>query len=231
MSSWNYVLKPYLGSPGATTPTYKKLMQCESNPWPYPTGSFPSIGGPVTVTGYAMNTTMFPETFRCSGGYTCANSPTSQFKWNKRVNLSEINHASGVALLGEFPVCDLFRPNPWGTSYLPYSGYGISSVSATNCGTGAFTVTNPWLSEWRMATCNAWIAAWHGLSMNALLADGHVVAISKSALIDYSCQQQAGGGVGPNGSPGGIFWTDGRGLARAGSAWYADQFPGAPYPE
>lgn len=239
VSSWNYVLKPYFGvNPtvytGASAPaSYKSLMQCQSNPWSWP-ATFPSIGGPVTVTGYAMNLSMFPQTFRCFGGVTCGNSPASPSLWNKRVNLSEINHASGVALLGEFPQCPLNAGNAWGTAYLPYPtypAYGISSVSATNCGNGAYAVGNQWLWEWRMPTCNAWIAAWHSLGMNTLFVDGHVERVSKDTLITYSIQAQAGGGVGANGSSGGIFWTDGRGMTGQGRAWYSDQYPGGPYPE
>ncbi|MCG3147371.1 MAG: hypothetical protein PCFJNLEI_00810 [Verrucomicrobiae bacterium] len=242
---WNYWLKPYLGCPKnifPATKNYLELMQCPSNPWPYPKNWWAfSPGGlnspmGLTVTSYAMNGSMFPINWRCTTmsqfyqGSGSEGQISSPFAWNKRVNLSEVQHPNGVVLLGEMPVNQIqFGANLWGINYgLPIVAT-INAVSATNhqavTGTHPFSWPGTSLAyEWRLPGCNALISAFHNLRMNTLFVDGHVEQVSKSQLFTYSVQAQSSG-LAPNGSPGMIFWNDGKGYRRQNYGWYADQFP------
>lgn len=238
--AWSNVIKPYLGGSPASI---LSLMQCKANPWPWsnsPSWNFGWGGSPVS--GYSLNNMMFPANFRCAtfGGITqCALTPPTYADyatpatprgWDKRVNLSDVEHPASVALLGEMPVNQRNYDNLYGNLYGLPNYWGISACSVTS-GPGC-TASYGINLEWRYPYCNGYIATLHNFGMNALIVDGHVDWISKAKLFDYS-SQVIGTGVGfvPNGTPGGLFWTDGKGLLSQGVGWYAHQFPGGPWPE
>lgn len=189
-----------------------------------------------------MNNMMYPYNFRCAtfGGITqCALTPPTYADlatpatprgWDKRVNLSDVEHPAAVALLGEIPVNQKLYDNLYGNLYGLPNYWGISACSVTG-GPGC-TASYGINLEWRYGNCNGYIAAFHNYGMNALITDGHVEWISKTKLLEYSSQViSAVNPYVPNSTPGGLFWTDGKGLQSQGTGWYANQFPGGPWPE
>ena len=206
---------------------YARVMQCPSNPWTIPlfcqpagaSGGFAQPGGSATwrllATTYAMNGDGFPITWR-SGFSPCSNNTG----WNKRLNLADIDHPSSLALLGEMP-WDVWTvsspPNGWGLGYLPGQIY-INSAVTTN-----LTLAGQWMKPTRTTYCNGSVAAWHAMRMNTLAPDGHVIQVKQSDLCAYGNQFTTGGGS--DGTPGAIFWGDGK-----AANWFANQFPGYPCP-
>ncbi|MCG3147518.1 MAG: hypothetical protein PCFJNLEI_00958 [Verrucomicrobiae bacterium] len=250
--TWQVAVGPYLGythGVASTNNAYLKVLRCPGNPWPW------GAAGVVAST-YKMNGEMFPENFRSVPGIGCGPGqclPDNPSGWNKMINSSDIDHPSNLALLGETVFCGDAN-NPWGRT-LP-EGRGNPTFSAcyvTNYNSyapGRLCATSlPYLKFEKIAprkSSNAQTAYWHNHGMNVLFVDGHVQRMDKRTLEIYTLQMKrdpvslADGWVwngyqdflhpdGPNPSPGGLFWGDGKGMI-SGSAWYWNKFPGAPYP-
>ncbi|MCG3146682.1 MAG: hypothetical protein PCFJNLEI_00116 [Verrucomicrobiae bacterium] len=257
---WNYVIAPYLGCPlsvlqkriacntcgiggccpssvTSTYASYSKLLQCPANAWRYPGGGYR-----LSASNYQMNLDLFPLTWRCGGASSCGAGPTSPQNWSRRVNMSDLNYGSSAMLLGEIPLdgSSFGLANPWGQANggawgytLPYGGAtGLTPLQVTNAWNIAWTGVNPDPRIWLRNDCNAFVAAWHNLGMNVLFVDGHVDRVTKTTLLQYSKDMHR---TGPNGTPGGLFWTDGKGVLNVSSnggetQWYDNQYPGASYP-
>lgn len=237
---WSVAIKPYVGgqagAAAATKDAFLDVMQCRANRWRW--SDSPMWNGwaqSSPVSGYSMNLNMFPYNYRCSsigtstscGGLTAGN-PFTPEGWDKRVNMQDIKSPSAVAIVGEQPVLQNTR-NLYAAS-LP-NWWGVSACSATNI---ALTCNASWgiFTQWRYPDCNGLIATFHNLGMNALLVDGHVEWLSKQQLLEYSVQVTGTSNpYGPNTTPGGLFWTDGKGMLSQASGWYHNQFPGGPWPE
>lgn len=250
---WNYSIAPYLGCPQSVLQrrvacntcnivgccaesvlsayrAFVQFMACPSNPWPL---AMPINGNQqyrLSDTSYQMNLNLFPETWRCGGASSCGASPVSPGGWARRVNIADINQSSRALLLGETPYCATLN-NPyaiangtgWGY-YLPYArGAGITAEQVTNTTAWAGQLPDP--RSWSvMPNANGYVSVWHGQGMNCLFVDGHVERVPKQTLLTYSVQKWSVAS-GPNTSPGGIFWTDGK-----GASWYNNQFPTTTYP-
>ena len=228
---------------------YNSWMQCPSNPWRFPGQLTPSdcswnyasqvvdAHGQKTSTWrlypttYAMNGDGFPISF-CGdniNAVTCDCKNPNNF--NKCVNLSDINHPSSLALIGEMPwdmwtVASSSPANVFftqATSCLP-SGNGTKFyLTADGVGGTNTTVDFKWTNVTRFAYCNGYVAAWHGMRMNTLFTDGHVEQISQSMLMSNAVQFQTGTDTT---APGWLFFNDGK-----AKNWYANQFPGYNFPQ
>ncbi|MCG3149179.1 MAG: hypothetical protein PCFJNLEI_02639 [Verrucomicrobiae bacterium] len=242
-TDWQAFLAPYFSTKASY---YSQMMRCPSNPWPFPNAS---------TTSYGMNGSMFPMNYRCSSMSTlfeCAllaptypverATPATPSGWNKAVHLTDINRPGSVALVGEIPICPSGVANPWGTGGLPggYIGRTIWMCAATPSPGSVLCDGSNWFpthKEWRRPDCNAFIATWHNQGMNTLFVDGHVERVSKTTLMDYSLQAQSnlwnvgvsGSSGGPNPTPGGIFWMDGKTAWSGAYGWYTGQWPSPPY--
>ena len=247
---WVYQLAGYFGA-GAVN--YAKSLRCQANPWPFP----PTVAANYTaLVTYRMNGAMFPSTYRGAWGSAFGGVPNSPQGWSRMVNLSDVDHPSSVMLLGEtayFPI-----PNHWSatllasqiakspaitpcyvTNYVTWTPCYCDNHFAAYSQVGGGCVAIPGSGEYSelqvtpTKSCNALTAYWHNNGMNVLKVDGHVEQVSKVTLQNYSLQMMlASPGVsanGPNSTPGGIFWGDGKGLNN-GQAWYSNQYPGAPWP-
>ncbi len=230
--TWTYVLSPYLaGSIGSSTAltgfyseSYRKLLQCPSNPWSFPKTPNGWVIGTMAPNSYPMNQTMFPVDIAstgCTGGGGNIDNPSC---WFRRVRVSDIAHPSGLALSGEMPYCTT-SANAFNTVLPPngpvYSGFSQVSFLActTNQPAGCQSVV------WKREDCSNINSVFHNLGANILFVDGHVEWLRKPRLFEFTAQFS----VSSAGSeaPGAVFWNDGKG---ATAAWYNNQFPGAPWP-
>ena len=261
---WNYVIAPYLGCPlsvlqkriacntcnigGCCPPTtiqiykvYSQLLQCPANAWSYPGGGYR-----LSASNYQMNTDICPMTWRCGGASSCGASPVNAQGWSRRAKISDLNHGANAMLLGEIPLDGTILDNPWGQANttgwgytLPYGGFiGLDYQSPTNVWGSVWAGVLPDPRTWLMPNCNAFVATWHNLGMNVLFVDGHVDRVPKATLLSYSADVKSLCSVSdltPTTLPGGLFWTDGKGVSTTGGGnntgcWYANQFPNASYP-
>ena len=229
LGNWDARIRSYLGFSSANA-NFLKMLRCTANPWPFTATS---------AYSYAWNGDMFPTSWRCGGAQSCGANPSNPAGWSKRVNISDINYASSVLLLGEQPAESVYQINPWYLNssdgwiqYLPTYGGAISSFTVTNYfwAWGLATRADP--RVWLLPNCNGYIATFHSLGMNALFVDGHVERIAKATLFDYSADMKY---IGTNGSAAAKFWTDGKGASYPSSnggvtQWYDNQFPGPSHP-
>lgn len=246
MESWLSLVKPYVAADAAT---YRELIHCPSNPWPFPPSTTWNFAGTVQTASYSMNTSSFPISWRCNywyQGYQCSATPVSPLGWARRVRTGDITHPAADLIVGELPVWYLPTagqwqsvpnpPSPWGTSLPVYYGLGACSptnVTSTGNNSAGYCSWPGLAYEWLLPDCNALISTFHSHGMNALFVDGHVERIPKATLIQYSVQALSAAGNGPNPTAGGIFWTDGKGYlgnSYSDTGWYSGQFPGVPPP-
>ena len=231
---WVYQMASYFGA-GPTK--LAEALRCQANPWPWP----PTVAANYTaLVTYRMNGNMFSLTYRGAWGSASACSPGSPLGWSRMVNQSDIDHPSSVMLLGEtayFPV-----PNYWSATLLASQiakSPAITTCYVTNTVTwnpgycdNHFTIGGGEYNELQVTPrkrCNALVAYWHDNGMNVLKVDGHVERIDEATLQTYSvdCMLKSVGVSAsvPNFTPGGIFWSDGK-----GSGWYYNQYPGGTWP-
>ena len=240
---------------------FQKLMVCPANPWPVPLMPNADVATGGNQFSYTLNNQLIPISWRCGGASSCGASPCSPAGWAKRTNQNDIQHTANAALMLENPLCPgsfarkaaggYLSDNPWTRlnglgSWLadspgvppPFAGgpsYGMNSSFVTNyCGVADARHTYEWLRP----DCNYLVSTFHNLGMNVLFFDGHVARVPKATLLSYTVDVEKGAcGGGSNGAhptilPGGVFWTDGNGVATVDTndneyhLFGTDQFPG-----
>lgn len=218
-----YISPNDVSSGNYTSDTYRKIIQCQANPWPFPTdpNAVWGVGG-YPPTSYAMNKTMFPlSIFQTEG---CGTGDISNpYCWMRRVNLNDIKNPSHVCLVGEMPFTTSTKNEYGGT--LPaypsggfYIGFSVESWCDAALGAG-----NGWY-YWKRADCSAHNSAFHNLGTNILFVDGHAERITKARLVAYGNEWYTRSSA--NITQGGIFWNDGYGTGQ----WYMNKFPTSAYP-
>ena len=262
--SWFSVLASYLGYSTNGAPSGSllqpeafacqkniKIMQCPSNPWPFL--------GTVLGSSYAMNRSFLPSNFYGSYGswvtpFFCTNGGSAMsatppepgsgnMGFSKRVNMSDIEHPSGVMLLGEVPIAPPnYRITPSFTtpgvgmpSSFGYAWLGVGYCQVTNMSVGGANPTAckpPYNSgngdlEWIQPSFNQMVSTFHSLCMNVLYPDGHVSAVSKSTLINHCLDVGIVRSGETNASSGWVFWEDLK-QSSQGNSWYWRRFPDAP---
>lgn len=227
---WLPCLAPYTGNTINGLPSgfkVSKLLQCPANPWPFS----PYYQDP---SSYVMNLDSFPVSFAAPLAACpdyCTNQPAivtevSVREFNKRINLSDIDHPSSLLLLGEVPVAPPFyQVTP--TYQLPQQGLpmawqGIYYYCPINTINGV--VINPaagWNWYGFLPTCNWDVSFFHNLGMNTVYPDGHVAWLSQKTVINYEWDAY---NVSTNSNTAGVlFWFN-----HGQEFWFSRRLPGAP---
>jgi len=234
--NWTRQLAPYLSPADADvqthSATYRRLMQCRANPWPFPDSSTVdwATGGNLPRS-YQMNNNFFPPyvfIVEAVGNFnpTIINVNKPEW-WLSRIKLSSIRYPSQLSLVGEIPFTST-SANAYGAplplanhGHDPYGGFRFNSWTSL-----AVTGVN-YLSYWRRTDTSNHNSAFHNFGANVLFVDGHVEWLSKKKLFAYSEQYEASWSTTP-GLPGNIFWTDNKRINTIRGQEY--QFPAAPWP-
>jgi prepilin-type processing-associated H-X9-DG protein len=218
-----------------TSPAYSKLLQCQANDWPWPTdpNSYWGVWG-MPPTSYILNGNMFPNDISVISGAFPPVMNSEYIPWLPRVQLANISHPSGLALVGEIPY-DASAANAYGGA-LPGNGpnyISFNNLSWTSEALGPFPGNGA--VYWKQADCSNINSCFHNLGVNVLYVDGHVERLSKSTLFKITdplsqsgtmpCCCWTGGS-----SPGNIFWQDGMLGCGWGAPPFGGTYPTAPWP-
>jgi prepilin-type processing-associated H-X9-DG protein len=193
--------------------TYRKLLQCPANPWPFPKSPTAWWVPYMAPTSYTMNGSMFPvgisQTGGCGGGGP--GPVNNSYCWNRRVRVSDTTHPGALALQGEL-AWKLDSAGP------PHSFFNYLSFywATTNLPSGSASIV------WRQPAWSNANSVFHNLAANVSFVDGHVERMAKSTLFQYTSQIYP---VDTTSTPGALFWHDGK-----SRLWYQNQYPAGPWP-
>lgn len=191
-----------------------------------------------------MNGAGFPISFFGWGGWAprawCSDAtktPSGPIEpdgtaFSKRVNIADIEHPSGVMLLGEMPAAppnykvsgsfttDAAYGLPIGKPYINFCQVtNLTSAAAGTCPDASF-------AQWINDGCNQNVAAFHSQGMNTLYPDGHVTRVSKTDLFRYCLDVGDKLRTGEtNVSAGWLFW-DGLKTPNGSYNWHWGKLPG-----